>query len=515
MSSVIRRARDAATIGKELEHEEFVLKFFSQGNKDEEVSRQLEYTLEKIAQLKIELFDAIRQDQRFRSIYSEVAPSRIAPSQLATSDAPRPKGNLLSLSPEKISKQGHPPQSDDVRGGRIPGAGRAAPPTQGASTKDSMFAPTQPVQVGRGRTYTQEEMLELRGKKGVPVHPNKLPDRPITASEIVALGAVEGSKKVANTAAKAVETRKVTPPPPGFLNLPIKSRNFRGQRADFTRSISPKAPAPEKTVESHDEVSHPLKDVPASALPPHLRYQAQGSQGETKNTKVSKEDPQVALKKTGLVADMSTVQGSQEGHQSPKQEVDLTASTLPMEPRLKRNSEILQEEMGSVSFSPDVKQETPSYTVQSEAQTTVEVESVKPMEAEEFGQTAQPKPKVRLHAIPIVKPTQETRAKVGHAGNHGLQGPGLEGSIYGREMSEEERRREREMQQPVGHFFKGYNEKKKPNGHQIPAWLREEMEASKSDPVSNAGKENQKPNTILVDRDVSRGRKRNKNPFMF
>ena len=602
-SSISGRPRDADTIAKELEHEEFVLRFFARAPQDPKTLEQLQYTRAKISKLKIELFDCLRQDPEFRSFYSEAGSSRQATSNASTTkldkqttnkarkvdgrgDKPRIQGDLLCLSPEK----GAGPATTAPTGSRLggPSSKTAAHPTQGSGMMDSIYAPKPPIHgkgpsvqdlkvqsrpepVIRGRRYNQEEMLELRGQRNIPrpssksaptgayVHPDDLPDRPITASEIVALGAGKSSRRSVEIAPKRFGTMKAVPAPEGFLNVPIKSRNVEGQDNNISRSISPKSPAPKTVAKVQEGVSRPLKSLPASALPPHLRHLAQDAPRETKNTKVPKEHPQVAQQKDDAAAGVSTTQGPQGNTQSPMQETDLTASTMPMQERSKRNSEILMEEMGGATLSLGGEEGTSSYSVQSEAKTTIVVKLPKPAEVEESSETVQPKPKARPHAIPIVQPTSGPKTEAGQAtglaasayapkdSNAEHQGPGGTGlgdSIYSREIPQEEDQREHEMRKPVGYLFQGYNEKKNPKGHQIPAWLRDEMQKSNSNSASTLGKENKKPKAAVVDstsrkgnkkleatavdntsseekkkpeadRDVSRGRKRTKNPFMF
>ena len=565
--------------------------------------------------MKIELFDCLRRDPEFRSFYSEAGSSHQATSNASTTklnkqttnkargvagkgDVPKIQGDLLSLSPEK----GGGPAVTASTGSQLdgPSSKTAVRLTQGSGMMDSIYAPKAPIHgkgpsvadlrlqsrsvpAVRGRRYSQEEMLELRGARntarpsskspatGVYVHPDELPDRPITASEIVALGAGKGSRKSAEIAPKRFGTMKAVPAPEGFLNVPIKSRNVEEQDKHISRSISPKSPAPRPVAKVQERVPHPLKGLPASALPPHLRHLAADAPRETKNTKVSKEDPQVTQRKDDAVASMSTTQGPHGNLQSPKPETDLTTSTVPMQESSKRNSEILMEEMGGATLSLDGEEENPSYSVQSEAKTTIKVKLPKPAEAQSSSETVQPKPKARPHAVPIVQPTPGPKTNAGqatglaasahapkdaNAGHQGIGGAGLEGSIYSREIpQEEDPQREYEMRKPVGHLFQGYNEKKNPKGHQIPAWLMNEMQKSKPKPASTLGTENKKPETAVVEstsskenkkpdkkpetavvegtsskenkkpdkkteaavveRDVSRGRKRTKNPFIF
>ena len=191
-----------------------------------------------------------------------------------------------------------------------------------------------------------------------------------------------------------------------------------------------------------------------------------------------------------------------------------TVSAVTTDTRIKRHSEILQEEMSGFS---DALSNVPSTPAATGPDKTViangangadglnEVEQSYSAKKIELALASQAK--ARRNAIPIIKPPagyKENRSKPS----------GLESSIYSQD--DDERRRSQEMDKPIGYLFKKYNQRRsQAQGHELPKWFENEARKMSHPPTpTDQSKENGRPVVVDEASDVSRGRKRTKNPFI-
>ena len=550
-SSITNRPRSLSVIGKELHHTEFCLKMLEQTSQDDEVQAQEAYAREKIVDLKSELAESMRVNTSWATndgVYShnwptingrnqsEVERPITAVKQTAQKDsqhlnendtAQRRTEDLLVWSPERQSNATVTAKDNDDH--RAPLAVKSGNvPVQQGALQDSMFAPKQqsqlfqdlsvqdqPVQphsplVSRGRSYSRDEMLQLRDNRSFQrsmstvrdpteyINPNDLPYTPLSAFKIAKLNAAKSASKNSGDAVKKSQKSSGFAVTPIIHEASIEDLEVIPKVKDTSPLVDTKSSPPGKKAGIPGQIPPHLVGMPASKFPAHLRHLAPIYEAESE-AEDTKENIQPVSWASGLETSKPSPRELKRHLDESPENIDLTATTRPMEQFPKRNSDILLEEMGSLSFTANVEQ-APVSAVES-------------------------KPQTRRQAIPIIRPPAGFEYKAS-------QPAGLAASAYSKDAQKENRlppkpaglggsafassdesRREREIAAPVGYLFQGYNKKrdeKKP--HKIPDWLSQDTHDL---PRQSSTGSPTKEESCVSERDVSHGRKKTKNPFNF